>query len=141
MEAGGEGAAQILRSSVTSYVKDKLTDLNPDTEVVVKIYANLRGLGKALADNTILEHHEDLGRFVCGFNKKYPLFDFVDAGNGKECSDAKLKSESSALFHELWPFACIKASNKQNFSSSICATSIASTSFLVDQPTMAMLDC
>ena len=141
MEAGGEEAAQILRSSVANYVQGKLTDLNPDTEMVVRVYANLRGLGKALADNTILEHHEDLGRFVCGFNKKYPLFDFVDAGNGKECSDAKLKSGSSTFSHESLPFLCTEASNKQNSSSSTCATSIASMSFLVDPPTMAMLDC
>lgn len=107
----------------------------------MRVYANLRGLGKALADNKILEHHEDFSRFVCGFNKKYPLVDFIDAGNGKECSDAKLKSESSASSHESLPFACTKASTDQKSSSSIYVTSIASTSFLVDQPTMDMLDC
>ena len=97
-----------------------MTDLNSDIEVIVRVYANLRGLGKALVDNTILEHHEDLGRFVCGFNKKYPLFDFVDAGNGKECSDAKLKSESSASSLEFRLLRCTKALTEQNSSSSIC---------------------
>ena len=63
-----------------------------DLEIVVHVYGNLRGLGKTLVDNGTLGQFEDLGRFICGFNKKFPLFEFVDAGNGKECSDAKLKS-------------------------------------------------
>ena len=75
-----------------------MPDLHDDLEIVVRVYGNLRGLGKTLVDNMILDQHEDLSRFVCGFNKKFALFDIIDAGNGKECSDAKLKSKSLAAF-------------------------------------------
>ena len=78
-------------------MKERLPNIQ-DLETVVYVYANIRGLGKALVEGKILDHQEDLGRFVCGFNKKYPLFDFVDAGNGKECSDAKLKRKWFRLF-------------------------------------------
>ncbi|KAI4220568.1 MAG: hypothetical protein L6R36_007529 [Xanthoria steineri] len=91
LEAGGEEAAELLRAAIGKYLKEEVADLQPDVEPVVWIFANMRGLGKTLVDAKILESSEDLGRFVCGFNKKFSSFDLIDAGNGKECSDAKLK--------------------------------------------------
>ncbi|KAL8951514.1 MAG: hypothetical protein Q9222_002517 [Ikaeria aurantiellina] len=91
LELGGEEAAERLRRYTTDYMKNEVPDSQLGLDIVVRVYTNMRGLGKTLVDNKILETTEDLGRFVCGFNKKFSLFDFVDAGNGKECSDAKLK--------------------------------------------------
>lgn len=95
LESGGEEAAELLRASIRKYLKDEVTDLQADVEPIVWVFANMRGLGKTLVDAKILESSEDLGRFVCGFNKKFTSFDFIDAGNGKECSDAKLKNKSA----------------------------------------------
>ena len=92
LDRGGEEAAERLKSAITSYIRKDLSDIEHDAEFCVRIYANLKGLSKAYVDNKILENHEDLGLFVRGFNKKYALFDFIDAGIGKECSDAKLRS-------------------------------------------------
>ncbi|KAI4254669.1 MAG: hypothetical protein L6R42_007100 [Xanthoria sp. 1 TBL-2021] len=97
LEVGGEEAAELLRTSIRKYLMDEVTDIQADMEPIVRVFANMRGLGKTLVDAKILESPEDLGRFVCGFNKKFTSFDFIDAGNGKECSDAKLK-KSFELF-------------------------------------------
>ena len=98
LDRGGEEAAERLKSAITSYVRKDLSDIEQDAEICVRMYANLKGLSKAYVDNKILENHEDLGLFVRGFNKKYALFDFIDAGIGKECSDAKLKSTYPYFF-------------------------------------------
>lgn len=100
LEVGGEEAAELLRTSIRKYLKDEVTDIQADVEPIVRVFANMRGLGKTLVDAKILENSEDLGRFVCGFNKKFTSFDFIDAGNGKECSDAKLKSLSPSLYSQ-----------------------------------------
>ncbi|KAL8853637.1 MAG: hypothetical protein Q9221_001448 [Calogaya cf. arnoldii] len=91
LEAGGEEAAELLRGSIRTYIQEHLPEIQVDMEPVVRVFANMRGLGKTLVDAQILDSSEDLGRFVCGFNKKFTSFDFIDAGNGKECSDSKLK--------------------------------------------------
>ena len=53
----------------------------------------MNGLNKMYGDSSILEQREDFGRFVRGFNMGHPLCDFIDAGNGKECSDDKIRGE------------------------------------------------
>ncbi|KAL8870586.1 MAG: hypothetical protein Q9174_003406 [Haloplaca sp. 1 TL-2023] len=97
LEAGGEETAERLRTAIRKYIQEHLSDIRADAEPLVRIFANIRGLAKTLVDAKILDSPEDLGRFVCGFNKKFTSFDFIDAGNGKECSDAKLK-KSFELF-------------------------------------------
>lgn len=138
-ETGGEEAAQLLGSSITNYLKDELPDFPVDLDVVVRVYGNLRGLSRTLVDNGILDQHEDLGRFICGFNKKFALFDFIDAGNGKECSDAKLKSMSIAASYDTPGLLTTSASQKS--SSLMSATLIVSTSYLADRPITDMLAC
>lgn len=54
----------------------------------------MNGLNKMYCDSNVLEQREDFGRFVRGFNMGHPLCDFIDAGNGKECSDDKIRGES-----------------------------------------------
>ena len=93
-ESGGEEAAQLLQNAVTNYIKEELSDLQTDLDVVVRVYTNIKGLSKLYVDNNVLGERQELDRFVCGFNKKYRLFDFVDAGDGKECSDVKLQSRA-----------------------------------------------
>ncbi|KAL8708998.1 MAG: hypothetical protein Q9220_006207 [cf. Caloplaca sp. 1 TL-2023] len=101
LEAGGEEAAERLRNYVADYMKAGIPDGQIGLEIVVRVYTNMRGLGKTLVDNKILETTDELSRFVCGFNKKFSLFDFVDAGNGKECSDAKLKKNFEMFIHNV----------------------------------------
>lgn len=59
--------------------------------VMVKAYANLIGLAQTLTKNGNLKWGMSLNQFVIGFNRRYPLFDFVDVGPGKEEADNKFK--------------------------------------------------
>ncbi|KLU92506.1 hypothetical protein MAPG_11451, partial [Magnaporthiopsis poae ATCC 64411] len=89
---GGRQAAHNLKQAV----KEQL-DSSPDNklshlQVLVRIYANLRGLDRVYHDAGVLPAHSSLDDFVRGFNMADAGFDFVDAGNGKECSDEKVRA-------------------------------------------------
>ncbi|KAL2874840.1 hypothetical protein SGCOL_009959 [Colletotrichum sp. CLE4] len=52
----------------------------------------MKGLAKTYIEAGIISHPGVLDEFIRGFNMKNPMCDFVDAGNGKECADEKLKA-------------------------------------------------
>lgn len=58
------------------------------------MFANVEGLTEAYRNNNILSAGESLTSFIQGFNQENALCDFVDAGNGKECADVKLRGQS-----------------------------------------------
>ncbi|KAI9758431.1 MAG: hypothetical protein M4579_003060 [Chaenotheca gracillima] len=93
LELGGEQAATQLKISVKRHVEECLPKLRLNLKIVIRIYLNLRGLGKTYYDAKILDTPTDFERFVRGFNKSCPLSDIVDAGNGKECSDQKIRCQ------------------------------------------------
>jgi hypothetical protein len=62
-------------------------------KVLIRVYANVKGMSKAYKDANILPEQHIFGEFVQGFNMAEPLCDFVDAGTGKECADEKLKGK------------------------------------------------
>jgi hypothetical protein len=55
----------------------------------------MKGLAKTYRDMDILSESAPLDDFVRGFNMGDPMCDYVDAGNGKECSDEKVKGRSA----------------------------------------------
>ncbi|OJD11495.1 hypothetical protein AJ78_07749 [Emergomyces pasteurianus Ep9510] len=90
-ESGGQEAARLLIHHVSEYMRNELTDLRPDLPVVVRVYANLKGLRKTYHEAHILDDESEFELFVRGFNMGHPMCDFVDAGAGKECSDEKIR--------------------------------------------------
>ncbi|KAL8905340.1 MAG: hypothetical protein Q9207_002688 [Kuettlingeria erythrocarpa] len=62
-------------------------------KIIVRIYANLEGLLKKYAYIGFAEEERALRQFVAGFTQSQPLFDFVDAGYGKERADHKIKEQ------------------------------------------------
>ncbi|KAG5288781.1 CCCH zinc finger DNA binding protein [Histoplasma capsulatum G186AR] len=90
-ELGGQDAARRLIQHVSEYVQNELADLRPDLPVVVRVYANLKGLRRTYQEAHILDDENEFELFVRGFNMGHPLCDFVDAGAGKECSDEKIR--------------------------------------------------
>ncbi|KAL8779178.1 MAG: hypothetical protein Q9213_007064 [Squamulea squamosa] len=91
LEVGGEKAAEVLRTAINHHIETSLPKLHAlDVRLVVRIYLNVQDFGKTLFENGILEYSEDLNRFICSFNKKFPLFEIVNAGDDKECADVKL---------------------------------------------------
>lgn len=61
------------------------------------MYANIKGLDKTYKELKILPDSASLGEFVRGFNMGHSMCDYVDAGNGKECSDEKVKGQSHGM--------------------------------------------
>lgn len=85
-----------MKNATVEYVRNELPALRPDVQVVIRVYANVKGLGKTYRDSHVLDHPDSLESFVRGFNNGNPLCDFIDAGSGKECADYKLRGEYNA---------------------------------------------
>ena len=89
---GGIEAADLLYTAVEQYVRE-LDDSANQWSIMVRIYANLGGLDKKCSQLGVVEAPGDVASFVRGFSQHQPLFDFVDAGTGKECADHKIKGK------------------------------------------------
>ncbi|KAJ9606162.1 hypothetical protein H2200_009123 [Cladophialophora chaetospira] len=87
---GGDAAAKLLRKAVFEYLRND-PHFKHDHKIIIRIYANLRGLTRTYIEKGILPNTTLFTEFVLGFNKAHPLCDFIDAGNHKEAADQKLK--------------------------------------------------
>jgi hypothetical protein len=96
---GGVDAAQLLQQQVRGCLS-RLENGDADRyRIVVRIYANLKGLSKALALAGGQAGHEarSLAPFTSSFTRSQELFDFVDAGDKKDGADFKIKGDTSPL--------------------------------------------
>ncbi|OKL58633.1 hypothetical protein UA08_06123 [Talaromyces atroroseus] len=89
---GGYEAARLLIKAAEDHIENLGTQVPPNIPYKIRVYANVEGLTKAYRDASILHGNENLTTFLQAFNKANILCDFVDAGNGKECADVKLKA-------------------------------------------------
>ena len=89
--AGGGEAAEELLKNVKGYMSSELLIDADSTEVVVRAYANLKGLQSACVQNAWMKVGSSLKCFGQGFTQRRALFDFVDVGAGKERADHKIK--------------------------------------------------
>jgi hypothetical protein len=91
---GGVDAAQLLQQEV----KDCLSRLDSDANrcrIMIRVYANLKGLSKALAlagGQAGLEARS-LAPFTSSFTRSQELFDFVDAGDKREGAEFKIRGK------------------------------------------------
>ncbi|KAL9001603.1 MAG: hypothetical protein Q9188_005435 [Gyalolechia gomerana] len=88
---GGGEAANRLLNNIKAYVQRH--DGAMHWKIIVRVYANLEGLLKKYAYIGFHEEERALRQFVAGFTQSQPLFDFVDAGQGKERADHKIKEQ------------------------------------------------
>ncbi|EXL66688.1 hypothetical protein FOPG_17161 [Fusarium oxysporum f. sp. conglutinans race 2 54008] len=89
-EEGGSRAAKQLNDTIKDSLRHKGVE---SCEVMVRVYANLVGLSKALCKNGLAgAEKRSLSSFTAGFNRSYGLADFIDAGELKENADFKLKA-------------------------------------------------
>ncbi|KZL72545.1 ccch zinc finger dna binding protein [Colletotrichum incanum] len=88
---GGKKAASFLRQAVSSELKSLDPSLPHHLKIVVRVFANLKGLAKTYTENGTIPDPSILYEFARGFNMTHAMCDFVDAGNGKECADEKIK--------------------------------------------------
>ena len=89
-ELGGKEAANHLFSAV----REQMRMLPPETKIVTRLYANLRGLADTCHRAGIIEDHNTLSDFFRGFTGSKQLFDFIDVGSGKDRADEKINSTS-----------------------------------------------
>lgn len=62
--------------------------------IMVRVYANVLGLSKALARAGLTGHEaRSLSPFTSSFTRAQELFDFVDAAEKKEGSDFKIRGK------------------------------------------------
>lgn len=93
-EPGGHQASRLLKASVIEYLRTKHSEVPANVKITIRVYANFKGLARAYCDAQVIGNPTELGNFVNGFNKEDALCDFVNAGDGKECADEKLKGMS-----------------------------------------------
>ncbi|OJJ72416.1 hypothetical protein ASPBRDRAFT_175487 [Aspergillus brasiliensis CBS 101740] len=89
---GGRKAAMLLRKSVERHIRDIDPQASPNIQYRIRVYANVPGLMKTYREAHIMRSNEALDPFIRGFNMENSLCDFIDAGNGKECSDVKIRA-------------------------------------------------
>ncbi|KAI4636882.1 hypothetical protein J4E93_010898 [Alternaria ventricosa] len=100
---GGKRAAGLLKQAVDGELRSSLPDVARHVQITIRVYANMKGLAKTYKDAEIVPQVASFDEFVRGFNMGDPMCDYVDAGNGKECSDEKIK----AMFrHDLADMHC-----------------------------------
>ncbi|EME86585.1 uncharacterized protein MYCFIDRAFT_97817, partial [Pseudocercospora fijiensis CIRAD86] len=87
---GGTRAAQILNDAIRKHLRSLALD---HCKLMVRVYANLAGLSKALSKSKLAgADKRSLAPFVANFNRSNELFDFVDAGELKENADFKIRA-------------------------------------------------
>ena len=65
--------------------------MRQDVEIVLCMYANVNALIRTYRDSQLLRETGDVDRFISGFNKSYPLINFIDAGSSRESIVAKIR--------------------------------------------------
>ena len=88
---GGKRAAGLLKQTVEEELRLSFPAVAHHIQVVIRVYANMKGLAKTYKDAEVLPQLASFDEFVRGFNMGDSMCDYVDAGNGKECSDEKMK--------------------------------------------------
>jgi hypothetical protein len=91
-QQGGRRAAQILNSRLLRYLDNE--GVRSGTRILVNVYCNKFGLRKTLARSKLCSTQQ-FDEFWNGFQAS-ALFSVIDAGQGKEAADAKIRGESGA---------------------------------------------
>lgn len=84
--------------AVRNHVRKVAPEVDANIQYKIRVFANVTGLAKTYRNTEVLSSEYDLATFIQGFNMENPLCDFVDAGNGKECSDVKIRGDFRMFF-------------------------------------------
>lgn len=94
-EAGGKQAATVLHKAVLEWAITSVVEVPADVRIVVRVYANIKGLGDVCTKAGLISSPTQLEDFARGFTRGNTLFDFVDVGYGKDRADGKLAGQST----------------------------------------------
>ena len=87
-KAGGRLAAEELYARAKDYMETLALSAH-HTEVVVRIYGNVKSLEIALFNKKTITNNDSLYPFVHGFNQAKSLFDFVDVRASQDFVEKK----------------------------------------------------
>ena len=90
IEAGGRVAAEELSARVKDYMKTLQLDLDC-TEVVVRVYADIKKLELARSTNKATTTGDGLHPFVRGFSEENSLFDIIDVNASHESVEERTR--------------------------------------------------
>ncbi|KFA66940.1 hypothetical protein S40285_05734 [Stachybotrys chlorohalonatus IBT 40285] len=88
---GGKRAAHLLKLAVNEELQSWIPATAPHLRVVIRVYANVKGLAKTYKEMEVLSEPV-FNEFIRGFNMGNASCDYIDAGDGKECSDKKVEA-------------------------------------------------
>ncbi|KAJ5523007.1 hypothetical protein N7513_003255 [Penicillium frequentans] len=101
LKAGSEGgvkAARELSDSVRELMHSTMGVQADSCRIMVRVYANILGLSKALARAGMVGHEaRSISPFTSSFTRAQDLFDFVDSAEKKEGSDFKIRGTQRCL--------------------------------------------
>ena len=92
-ESGGKQAASLLHGAVLAWAMEKVLDCPGDVKIVVRVYANIKGLAEVCAKVGLVDSPARVEEFARGFTCGKLLFDFTDVGAGKDRADEKISGE------------------------------------------------
>ena len=92
---GGKKTAGLLKQAVEERLLSSISSAAHRLQVVFHVYANVEGLAKTYKEMEILPDSASLNEFIRGFNMGDVMCNYVDAGDGKECADEKVKGMST----------------------------------------------
>ena len=95
---GGKEAARLLKLKIHEHLKDE--DISESVTIVIRVFANLQGLGRIYQNSNIVSATSIKEEFIRGFNMGDPMCDYVDAG--KTCPCDLRSTRKSALLAELY---------------------------------------
>lgn len=87
---GGKEAARLLEREITNHISNHISNHNVPFSIWLHIYFNRNGLKNTLRKCKVCssEQFED---FCLGISQASPRFALIDAGQGKEAADIKIK--------------------------------------------------
>ncbi|KFA49116.1 hypothetical protein S40293_07112 [Stachybotrys chartarum IBT 40293] len=88
---GGKRAAHLLKQAVSEELQSSIPTTAPHLQVIIRVYANVKGLAKTYKEMDVLSEPV-FDEFIRGFNIGNVSCDYIDAGDGKECSDKKVEA-------------------------------------------------
>ncbi|GAB1727104.1 hypothetical protein NU195Hw_g8022t1 [Hortaea werneckii] len=87
---GGSKAAQLLKDNINRSLRWKGLE---GCQIMVRVYANLVGLSKALAKEGLAgKEKRSLANFAASFTQSNDLFDYVDAGESENSASFKIRA-------------------------------------------------
>lgn len=81
-----------IKFEVTKYIRDQRGTIPMTSAIITRVFQNFKSFGKSpLEPSRRNVPRRDWDAFSLQFTEKFPLFDFFDAGRGKERVDEKIR--------------------------------------------------